>query len=204
MPLDVSFALIAFDGPIVTHLFRILILTTALVCVPVHAQSPCWHGDAATGELRFSGAIEDERFYGQFKQFEVEVCQPSAEQWTDSEWTVTVETASADTRNRDRDEILHGDAFFAAVDFPAAVWTSRDVNEQAGGLLVEGTLELRGQAVDQAVQVELALNDGVLSMTGLAEILRLDYQVGVGEYADTEFIRNRVDIEFELQLEKRR
>ncbi len=164
------------------------------------AQAACWQGDENSGELRFSGRIEGESFYGSFGEFEVRVCRPEGSGWSESQWAVRVMTASADTRNRDRDDTLHGRYFFAVDEFPAANWTSARVVEQSDGLEIEGNLDLRGFTAAQTVEVEVNAGDDGLLLVGSAEIPRLDYGVGQGEYADTEFIRNRVDLEFELRL----
>ena len=164
------------------------------------AQAPCWQGDELSGELRFSGQVEDERFTGQFGDFVVRVCRPEGSGWQESRWSVRVATASADTHNRDRDDTLHGQYFFAVDDFPTANWTSTAVRETNGRLVLEGELELRGFTASQSVQVDVDSSGQTLVLEGMAEIARLEFGVGQGEYADTGFIRDRVDLEFDLRL----
>jgi polyisoprenoid-binding protein YceI len=165
------------------------------------AHAACWQGDASSGELGFTGQIEGENFFGTFSDFEVQVCRPDGAAWENSEWSVRVATASADTRNRDRDETLHGEEFFAVDQFPQARWESTQVRSAAGGLELRGELQLRGYTAAQTVQVSVEPDDGNrLSLTGSADISRLAFGVGQGEFEDTDFIRDRVDLEFELQL----
>lgn len=175
-------------------------LTIALALLAGAIQAACWTGDANSGELRFAGQVEGESFSGDFSDFDVRVCRPEGAGWDESEWRVSVATASADTDNRDRDETLHGRYFFAVDQFPTATWTSRRVVEQGDGLVLEGDLDLRGFTAPQSVEVTArAAGDG-LNLVGTAEIARLRFGVGQGEYADREFIRDRVDLEFELRL----
>lgn len=164
------------------------------------AQASCWSGDADDGELGFVGQIEGENFYGTFGDFNVEVCRPDGASWTDSEWRVRVATASADTRNRDRDETLHGNEFFAVDEFPEAQWRSTRIEETDAGLELQGELQLRGATAPQAVQASLVPEPDALRVTGAADISRLAFGVGQGEFEDTDFIRDRVDLEFELLL----
>jgi polyisoprenoid-binding protein YceI len=182
--------------------FRILSVAAALlVASTADAQIQCWAGDGESGELRFAGAVEGQNFFGQFERFSVEVCRPEGEGWTSSEWTVNVETASADTRNRDRDETLHGSDFFAVESFPTARWQSLQVIERESGFVVEGELELRGFKAPQDVVIEVSPGADELEVSGTAEILRLVYGIGQGEYEDPDFIRNRVYLDFALRLQ---
>ncbi len=176
------------------------VMALLLLGLASNADARCWHGDAAGGDLNFAGEVDGDPFYGQFNEFTVRVCLPEGAAWSESEWTVTVSTGSASTRNRDRDETLHGKWFFAVEDFPTARWVSAQVIERESDLLVEGALEIRGHAVDQSVVIEVKPDDDGLRVSGSAEISRLDLGVGQGEYADPEFIRDRVDLQFELQL----
>ena len=182
------------------------LLVVALLSILVSSVSAkCWHSDSTRGELRFIGAVEGERFYGQFVDFDVQVCRPEGQSWSSSEWTVEVVTGSADTRNRDRDETLLGRFFFAVDDFPLASWNSDQIAAEALGekarLVAKGELELRGRRLPQAVNMELLESADGLSVTGSAEIFRLEFGVGQGEYADPEFVRNRVDLAFEIELQ---
>jgi polyisoprenoid-binding protein YceI len=181
---------------------RILVfILSALTALDASASSECWTGGQEAGELRFAGAVEGESFFGQFERFSVEVCRPMGADWTASEWTVQVETASADTRNRDRDETLHGPEFFAVDEFPTARWHSTRVIEQGPGLAVEGELALRGFTAPQRVLIEISPDGEAIEVRGSAEILRLEFGVGQGEFEDPEFVRNRVDLDFDLRLQ---
>jgi len=188
-----------------TVVIKVFVVFATLALSISAASASCWQGSAESGQLRFSGAVEDEKFNGKFGEFEVEVCRPDGTDWEASEWTVSVATGSADTRNRDRDETLLGRFFFAVDDFPSARWRSdliaSDPLEENTKLIAQGELELRGQRLPQAVTIELMESADGLSVTGSAEIFRLEFGVGQGEYADPDFVRNRVDLAFEIELQ---
>lgn len=178
-----------------------LLLTVASLA---QAGGECYRADADSGELKFIGVAEGNRFTGLFHDFNVAVCMQNQDLST-AEIEVTVTTGSADTDNRDRDSELHGEAFFHVDEYPDAVWKSGEIVADGEGYLADGELTLRDVTDNQSVRLQLIDEDETLRLTGSAEIMRLDYNVGVGDedFEDTDFIRNRVDLEFDLTLSAR-
>lgn len=171
----------------------------------VAAMQECFRGGAETGELTFSGAVEGTGFIGRFGEFSVDYCMPESGP-ADGRIEVRVQLSSADTENRERDETLKGKAFFAVEQYPEAVWTSRSISPRADGYVAEGQLELKGIGAPQTVNFTLTpdgddlLASGEFTMRGDAEVDRSRFDVGTGEFADPEFVRNRVDVRFEIRL----
>lgn len=169
------------------------------------AEENCFRGDQDTGELVFSGAVEETGFTGRFGQFSVEYCMPDGRP-TDGRIDVRVRLSSADTENPERDETLKGEAFFAVEQYPEASWKSRSISAGADGYLADGELELKGIRAAQAVNFTLKpdgddlLARGEFSMVGDADVNRSRFDVGTGEFADPEFVRNRVDVGFQIRL----
>ncbi|MCA1780084.1 MAG: YceI family protein [Xanthomonadaceae bacterium] len=174
----------------------------------------CFKGDQDSGELRFSGAVEGSGFTGRFGSFEVHYCMPGG-QPDNGDIRVTVDLSSADSDNRDRDQTLLDEEFFAVGQYPVAVWTSCRIepagdpqgSQQDGAeFIAQGRLELKGVAALQAVRFTLRVDgedlrvSGGFVMQGESEIDRQRFRIGTGEFADPEFIRNRVDVAFEIEL----
>ncbi len=173
-----------------------------LVSTGLQADSNCWTSNADHGELRFMGSVEGNDFSGIFESFSVKVCLADVDDPTSARITVEVDTASANTRNRDRDETLLGPEFFAVEQFPVATWQSSSIVASEDGFLADGELSLRDVSAEQPVHLTFDLASEPPTLTGHAEILRLRYNVGTGEFEDTDFVRNRVDLEFSLELEE--
>lgn len=171
----------------------------------VAAEETCFSGTQDTGELTFSGAVEGTGFTGRFGQFSVEYCMPAGGP-SDGRIDVRVQLSSADTENRERDQTLKDEAFFAVEQYPEASWTSRSISAEGEAYVARGELELKGIRAEQAVNFTLTPDDGDLlargefSMRGGAEVDRLRFDVGTGEFSDPEFVRNRVDVSFEIRL----
>ncbi len=163
------------------------------------AGERCYHGSAESGSLEFRGEAEGNRFNGHFRRFHVQVCLTDAEPET-AVIDVRVETGSGTVGNRQGDAALVDEELFAAERYPEAVWTSSSIERNEDGFIAEGELSLRGVSASQPVQLQFDHADAGLDLTGSAQIMRLDYGVGQGEFEDPDFIRNRVELSFDLVL----
>lgn len=182
-----------------------LSITLALWTADSWAEESCFSGDQSSGTLTFSGAVEESGFSGRFNAFSVNYCMQSGAP-ADGAIEVQVELASADTENRERDQALKGESFFHVDRYPKAIWTSRAISAEGDGYSASGELELKGIRAAQAVSFTLTPDgDGLLArgeftMRGSTSIDRQKFEVGTGEFADPEFVRNRVDVGFEIRL----
>lgn len=185
--------------------FLIPLVLLAAVCLPfkVWAEATCYHADADSGELTFHGAVEGTSFRGSFREFDVRLClgDGGPESAGVEEIEVRLQMASATVGNRQGDEALRGRDMFGVAEYPEAVWRSRTIESSDNGYLAHGELSLRDVSADQTVELQLEREGDGYRLGGSAQILRLDFNVGQGEFADPEFIRNEIDLRFELQLE---
>ena len=165
----------------------------------------CYTGGQETGVLEFSGAVEGSSFNGGFGEFSVTYCMADGDP-AGGQIDVEVELATADTDNRDRDQTLKGEEFFAVDEYPRATWRSLTIERDGDGYVGDGELELKGIRAGQPVRFTLAPDGdaivarGEFTIQGAAEVDRQRFNVGTGEFADPEFVRNRVDVSFEVLL----
>lgn len=91
--------------------------------------------------------------------------------------------------------------WFDTANFPMAVFESREVSRREDGTYqAEGDLRLRG--VVQPVRVNFtveALEKTHASAVGTAEISRLDYGIGQGEWQATDTVGNAVKLRFSVK-----
>lgn len=176
------------------------VTTLVLLMLPGLCLADCFKANQDDGELVFIGVAEGSRFSGAFGEFTVTLCMDGRD-LTTAGIEVVVKTASADTGNDDRDSELLGENFFHVGEYPKATWESTDIRAEGESFVADGQLTLRGITADQAVRLKLS-DESPPVLSGSAEIMRLNWDVGIGEdFEDTDFIRNRVDLEFELQLQ---
>ena len=177
------------------------VLAFLLLGKPVYGQAECYVADADTGTLSFEAITDGRAIQGQFERFDVALCLDGNEIMT-STIQVTVDTASANTKSRDRDQTLKGESFFWVSAFPKAHWSSGEWRALEGRwqAICEGALTLRDVTQSQSVMMSLDIRGDETWLVGEADIARLDYNVGLGEFEDTEFIANEVKLQFELKL----
>lgn len=180
-------------------------LALLLIAGSTASAQTCYVGGADSGGLEFRGAVDGTGFTGTFGDFEVRYCM-TEEQPTDGSIDVTVALASADSNNRDRDEALLGPEFFAIEQFPESTWTSTAIRANGDGYEADGELTLRDITAPQPILFTLSpdgddlVAEGRFTMGGSTEIDRSRFDVGIGEFEDPEFVRNRVDVTFEVVL----
>jgi polyisoprenoid-binding protein YceI len=179
-----------------------------LLACSTDASSSCFIGGSDSGTLEFSGAVEDTEFIGSFGQFSVEYCLDDDERPETGRISVVVVLASADSDNADRDETLMGPEFFGVDTHPEANWRSTAIEVDGDAYRADGELTLKAITRPQAIRFTLSPDDeqlvarGRFTMSGSADVDRQRFEVGTGEFADPEFVRNRVDVEFEVRLEE--
>jgi polyisoprenoid-binding protein YceI len=169
---------------------------------PAAAAAQHWSMDPAHSRLTFAAVQAGARFEGRFATFDPQIDFDAAH-LSASRFVVTVATGSADTRDKERDETLRGKDFFDATRWPEARFETTAITSSGNGRFeAQGKLTIRD--VTRPVRLEFTFTpaaDGrTARLTGSTTIQRLDFGVGQGEWADTSWVGNAVDIRFDLAL----
>jgi polyisoprenoid-binding protein YceI len=170
----------------------------ALLCANA-AWAGAWAGDGHAGALEFTAMQAGARFTGRFADFRVDLDFDVAEP-ARGRLHVTIATASADTRDLDRDGILKGRDFFWCERHPEATYHAEGFERDGRGWRATGTLTLRGVTRQVPVHFEVVPGTDRLAMKGRADVRRLAFGVGQGDWASTEWIGDEVGIAFDLAL----
>ncbi len=155
--------------------------------------------DASSGTLAFTATQAGAKFTGAFRQFRVALDLDPADP-AHASLDVTVETASIDTRDAERDEILRGPDFFWSGKHPRAVYHATRFERAGAGWRASGELSIRGVTKPVPVTFTLDPSGTATVMKGEASLRRLDFGLGQGDWAATEWVGNDVDVRFELRL----
>ncbi len=158
-----------------------------------------WQADQGAGRLQFTAMQAGANFTGGFGRFAVRLrFDPAAPE--SGRLDVTVATPSVDTADADRDEILRSRDFFWAERYPDASFQATHFERDGTGWRADGTLTLRGVTRPAAVHFEWKPDGATAVMSGGAELRRLDFGVGQGEWTSTEWVGDAVGVSFELRL----
>ena len=182
-------------------ILRNAILSATLLCslaaLPAHAAS--YHADAKSSTLTFSSSYQGEAFTGRFGRFDANITFDPANLAT-SNFDVTITLASADTQNSERDDALKGADFFNVAKMPTAHYVASKFRSLGGNrYAADGALTLRG--VTKPVVLSFTWTPGATpALVGDANVNRLDFGVGGGEWADTATIGNAVKVHTSLKL----
>ncbi len=178
----------------------------ASLCQPAAAADPAITLVAPQSEVGFTIKQMGVPVNGRFKRFAVQTnFDPKSPQT--SQVTLRFELASA-TVSADADPELGKPDWFATAKFPQATFASTGIKALGGGKFeVAGKLSIKGSSRDVVVPMQLtqqaqanAANGLVSTVTGGLAIKRLDFKVGEGDWADTSFVANDVQVKFKLVL----
>jgi polyisoprenoid-binding protein YceI len=171
----------------------------ALALAPA-AQADLRQADQSTGRLEFTATQAGARFTGAFRQFRVALEFDPARPST-GRLDVTVDVASINTRDAERDEILRGAEFFQIEEHPRAVFHAGRFERAGEGWRAPGELTIRGVTQPVPVTFTLAAGAGSTVMKGGASLRRLAFGIGRGDWASTQWVGDEVEIHFELRLQ---
>jgi polyisoprenoid-binding protein YceI len=173
-------------------------LALALALAPAAYAEPL-QANHSVGRLEFSAIQAGARFTGTFTRFRVALDFDPAHPET-GRLDVTVEVASIDTQDPERDGILRGADFFQVEQHPQAVFHAERFERAGDGWRAPGDLTIRGVTRPVPVMFTLAPGAGASVMKGNASLSRLAFGLGQGEWASTEWVGDEVDVRFELRL----
>jgi polyisoprenoid-binding protein YceI len=156
--------------------------------------------DGSSGTLEFSATQADAKFTGAFRRFQVVLDFDPAQPVT-GQLDVDVDTASIDSQDAERDEILRGPEFFSTARHPKARFHATRFERAGNGWRANGELTIRGVTKPVPVTFTLVPAGTGTVMKGSASLRRLDFGLGQGEWASTEWVGDEVDVRFELKLQ---
>lgn len=158
-----------------------------------------WRVDEAASTLEFAGESQGERFEGRFGRFDAAIRFDPANP-SDARFDVTVELASVDSANIERDETLRGPDFFDVADMPQSRYVAGAFRPTPDGFVAEGELTLNGVTapVPLAFRWQPTASGAVLE--GRAILDRLRFALGTGDWADPDVIAHAVEVRTRLVL----
>jgi len=177
---------------------------TLAALVLAASASPTIHAaqqlDAAKSEIRFVAKQMGVAAEGRFRKFSANVDFDPA-QLAQARATVDIDITSVDLGSAENETELKKKAWFNSGAFPAARFTATSFKARGGNQYeVSGKLSIKGISRDINAPFTLQQNGPVLTVSGSVPLKRLAFNVGEGEWADTETVADEVQVKFRLSL----
>lgn len=167
--------------------------TSANSPTPPRSDADQWQIDMASSEIRFSAEQAGAPFKGTFESWEAAI-------WVDSDnpansyIDVTVDIASVQTGDADRDATLRSTEWFDTTAFPEARFETQAVSATAEGYAAAATLAIKNTATPVVFDFGVSIAGEGQVLKGTARLDRLALSVGTGDWANTETVGQYVDV----------
>ncbi len=177
---------------------RSVIAILAALALPAMAKS--WQVDPAHSALTFTNTYQEVEYTGQFRHFDAAI-DYDPNDLAHAKFDVTIDIASLDTQNSERDHAALGADFFDTAKFPKAHFVTTAFHKAADGKVVaDGVLTLRGVSKPVALTVPFKPNGATATLDVTAQVKRLDFGIGTGQWADPSMIGDGVAVHGHLLL----
>ena len=171
----------------------------AALALPAFASD--WTADPAASKLAFVAEYSEGPIDGRFNRFAPSIRFDPAD-LASARFEVEIDLASVSTGDEEWDGYLVGEEFCNVEGFPKAHYRAERFVARDGGFVALGTLELRG--VQQPVELSFTFEtsgDGA-TLKGSAQLDRIAFGVGGGDWEDPDTIAHGVKFEHEPKLSR--
>lgn len=181
---------------------RALLLVLLLFSTSLSAKESSCEGQVlvvnlANSTVRFTVTQGDAPFSGRFVIFGGEICQSDNGIERIDVW---LDPGSVDSGLPEVDQLLVTPQFFHVDEHPRVTFTSNDITRL--GMLVEasGTLTINGISRERSVEFRFGESANGWQAKGRFTLPRLAYELGTGEWDNTNYLANEVVVEFDAML----
>lgn len=166
----------------------LLILTVA-----GNLQARCWQTAASVEPVLFTASQTGAPIQGSFSVYQGSLCLPEAESGGSA--SVEIQTASIDMGLPEFNAEMRGPLFFESNRWPTAVFSADDIEQEGDNTYrVTGTLTIRDVSKPLTVTLTLTPQGENLHVSGALRLSRLAFDIGTGEWADTQWVGDEVII----------
>jgi len=169
----------------------------------IDALQNSWRIVPDQSTLGFEVTVSGAAFKGTFKDFGGEIIFDK-DNLDNARTDITVQTGSVTTTSDERTATMQTPIWLDVSSFPEARFQSVDfTRSDDDSYIAHGTLTLKGVSQPLSLPFTLAdIDDGKVQMNSEVTIKRLRYNIGTGEWEDTQTVDNQVLIKISVHAEK--
>ncbi|MBV8801738.1 MAG: YceI family protein [Gammaproteobacteria bacterium] len=190
----------------IIHFFKNLIAILIMIFVPmiVVAAVSTWQIIPTESTLTFTGTLNNAPTLGQFKSFNGEI-HFDPDKLNESDVQIVVDIASITTSYPDIANTLKMPDWFDVKMFPQAVFKASKFNKMGDkSYQANGELTIRDKTIPVTISfTEEDLPQNKVRIKGNTILKRTQFNVGQGEWADTDSVKDEVKVEFNLMAIKK-
>jgi polyisoprenoid-binding protein YceI len=178
------------------------LLVLVLACGSVARAATHWTVQPKESKLTFAGTQASAEFNGTFEHFTADI-KFDPQDLAGSRFDVKIDMASVTSRDSERDDTMKSDDLFAVKQFPTAHYVADKFTARSGGkFAATGKLTLRNVTREVPLEFTFEQKNGSAWLKGGAQLKRLDFGVGQGDWKDTSGVANEVKVNFVLLLKQ--
>lgn len=112
---------------------------------------------------------------------------------------IALQVSSFDIGDAEYNKEVQKKEWFNAAQFPQATFITSTIKPMASNKLqAQGKLTIKGKTLDVTVPIEVKQNGSTQTFSGTLPIKRLYFNIGEGEWKDTEMLADEVIVKFNI------
>lgn len=156
----------------------------------------------AGGKLGFRADYSGMPIEGSFKRWDADIVF-DPEDLPGSTISVTIDLASVDSADSERDAMLASDSFFNVAAHPHARFRSSRITHRTGNAYrAAGSLTLHGQSKPVTLDFTLDIKGDEAKAAGTATLSRTAFGIGSGQWSSTDDIKDAVAVTFSFTAKR--
>lgn len=184
-------------------LIPLLSFCLVVAAAGVRAEAPAWDVDHETSRIGFTAYWQNAPVKGEFKTWRAAI-KFDPNDLGGSSVAVEIETGSADTAYADRDKEIKKVDWFAIDAFPVATFKAKTFRKVGDGAFeAEGALSIKGAEQALVLPFTLQIDGDAAAMKAEITLSRLFFRLGEGQWEKTNFIKDDVLVEIELNAQRK-
>jgi polyisoprenoid-binding protein YceI len=175
-----------------------------MLAVSTTATAADWTLVPAGSRLAFESSYDGEAFSGSFGRFSPQIAlDPAQPEATRIE--VSIDLGSVDTQNEERDGTLATQDFFWTAKFPSASFktTGCKAGAVAGAIDCSAQLTIRDKTAAMPFNLQFEASGDSATLKSTAVVDRIAFDVGNGDWADTDLLPREVKVVVDLRLQRK-
>lgn len=161
-------------------------------------SAPSWYLDGDASKLGFIAVQSGRDVEGLFDDYEASINFHPDELAT-SNIRVVVKINSLSTHSIDRDRVIKSAAFLDGASYPQALFETSNIKKVGNDYQAVGTLNLHGVTKEITLPFKAQITSNKLFATGVVTVSRLDFNIGSGQWLETNVVGDEVRVIFSIE-----